>query len=590
MSTENKNIISDWKVFKRIVGLAMNDRFFLFFAIFLACLLAFLGPLKPFLVEYSVDQYILTYDGKGLVWMSTLLLILLLVDFLVRYVFSYLTSWLGQRVVYRLRRRVFSHILSLKMRFFDTTPIGTSVTRTLSDVETVNDIFSEGMINIVADLLTIVFILIFMFYQNWKISIVACITFPFMFYATYWFKESVKKNFQEVRNAIARLNSFLQEHITGMSVIQSFHAEDQEYQKFEKINQVYRDENIKTIWAYSVFFPVVEIILSVAIGLTVWYGSLKVIALEANPGTIISFIMYVNMLFRPLRVLADTFNTLQMGMVAAERVFKLLDTDEKIENNGTLKPENIKGEVRFENVKFAYDEKNLVLKGVDFTADAGQVLAIVGSTGSGKTSIINTLTRNYEIQSGVIRIDGIDIRDIELQFLQKHIGIVLQDVFLFNATILDNITLFDKNISRSKVIATAKEIGAHVFIERLPGGYDYTVLERGNTLSMGQRQIISFLRCLIYDPKILILDEASSSIDTESEIMIQQAIDKMIINRTSIIIAHRLSTIQHAKKILVMDQGHIVESGTQRELIEKDGYYARLYEIQFQKKDENITS
>ncbi len=580
---ENQDNKTDWRVLRRIIQLAMPDRVRVYLAVLLAILLSILGPLRPLLVERSIDNYVLKNNLNGLYIMFFWLVVVLILDSIVRYYFSFITSWLGQQVVYRLRTKVFNHIINLRLRYFDTNPIGMSVTRTISDVERVNDVFSEGLINIVADLLTILFILFFMFYTNWKLSLVACITFPFMFFATYWFKESVKKNFKGVRNAVAKLNTFLQEHISGMSVEQYFTAEGKEFEKFKNINITHRDENIKTIWSYSLFFPLIEIILSVAIGLTVWYGSLLVIDHEAQPGIIVSFIMYVNLLFRPLRVLADTFNTLQMGIVTAERVFQVLDTNESISNNGTLQPDTLHGEVSFNNVSFAYNDSNLVLKNINFKVNSGEILAVVGSTGSGKTSLINVLTRSYEIQSGDILIDNRSIKEYELHYLQNHIGIVLQDVFLFNASIYDNITLQNPAISREKVAQAAILIGADEFINKLPNKYDYQVMERGGTLSMGQRQIISFLRCLVYDPKILVLDEASSNIDSESESLIQKAVEKMIKGRTSIVIAHRLSTIQHADKILVMQHGEVVEMGSQSELLSNNKHYASLYKIQFEK-------
>ncbi len=584
MAEKQQNIsgsVFDWPLLKRIIGLARPYRTYFALASVLAIAIAVISPLRPFLIQYTVDGYVLRMDSQGLIMMTMILIAMLIVESLLQYGFIYITSWLGQSVIRNLRVRVFGHVIGLRLQYFDRTPIGTVTTRTISDVETINNIFSQGLVQIIADLLTIIAIIAFMLATNWKLTLVSLATFPLLLYSTYVFKESIKTAFQSVRNQVAKLNAFTQEHITGMRMIQIFNAQKREMDRFKEINKDHRDAHIQSIYAYSVFFPVVEVILASAIGLMVWYGANRVVHYETTIGTLIAFILYLNMLFRPLRMLADKFNTLQMGMVAADRVFALLDRKDIVENQGHHNPDTVQGDVRFEQVWFAYEDENYVLKGIDFHIKSGETLAIVGATGSGKSSIINILNRFYEIQKGSIKVDGVDLKDYKLDGLRKQIGMVLQDVFLFSGTVLENITLRDTAITREQVIEAAKAVGAHEFIMRLPGGYDYKVMERGATLSMGQRQLISFIRALVFNPAILILDEATSSIDTESEMIIQHAIDKMVVDRTSIVIAHRLSTIQKADKIMVMDKGEIKEAGTHDELLQLDGYYRKLYDMQF---------
>ena len=580
MSQEKKKF--DTRLLFRILSLAKPYRGYFIFAAFLAIALAPLSSARPYLIQQMVDEHIFKYDVEGMTRMVAILLSLLLLEVALQYVFNYLTSWLGQCVIRDLRVRVFKHISSLNLSYFDRTPIGTSTTRTISDIETINSVFSEGIITIVADLMTLIVVLSIMFWTSWKLTLACMVVLPFLLVGAKWFKNEVAQSFQVVRSSVTKMNGFLQEHITGMRVVQIFNVENQEREKFRQINYDYTGANLKAIFAYAVFFPLVEIVSAAALGIMVWYGSKGVIQNHITLGVLVAFPVYLNMLFRPIRMLADKFNTLQMGMVAAERVFNLIDDDKNIEKSGTKKVEILRGDVEFKNVNFAYENDNYVLKNVNFKLKNGQTMAIVGSTGSGKTTITSILNRFYEIQSGSITIDGTDIREFDLKNLRSKIAVVLQDVFLFSGTVFENITLRDPSVPRQKVIDCAKIIGADDFIMRLPGGYDYQVMERGATLSMGQRQLISFVRALVFDPDILILDEATSSIDPETEGVIQFAIEKLIAKRTSIIIAHRLSTIRHANNILVMDKGQAIEFGSHDALLKiEDGRYRELYEMQF---------
>lgn len=576
----------DVNLLRRVFRYVTPYRSIFAWSIILTILLAVLAPLRPWLIQFTLDKYILENDSSGLADMSLLMVALLLLQTGVQYFHTFFTNVLGQSVIKDLRVHVFNHISSLKLKYFDRTPIGQLITRTVSDLETIADIFSEGLIVIVGDILQVVAIITVMLYTDWKLTVVVLIPMPLLMMASYVFKEAIKSAFQVVRTQVANLNTFLQEHITGIRIIQYFARENQEMRKFKRINAKHRDAHIRSNWYYSIFFPVVEIISAVSIGLLVWYGSRSILSDEISPGVVVSFIMYINMLFKPIRELADKFNTLQMGMVGAERIFNVLDTDEKTENKGKYQPAELKGDIEFKNVWFAYNEENWVLKDISFHVRPGETLALVGATGAGKSSIINILNRFYEINRGSVKVDGKDIREYELNYLRSHITTVLQDVFLFSDSIANNINLNNQDISREELISAAREVGAHEFIQRLPGGYDYDVMERGATLSVGQAQLISFIRALVYKPRILVLDEATASVDTETERLIQNAINKLMQGRTSIVIAHRLSTIQNADRIIVLDHGEIKEMGSHQQLLKLDGYYKRLYDLQF--KSEGI--
>lgn len=568
---------------KRIFQYVKPYRNIFIYSIILTILLALIAPVRPFIIKYTLDNYILTGHYDGLVKMSILMLVLLVLQSVIQYSHTLLTNTLGQSAIKDLRIAVFNHITTLRLKYFDRTPIGQLITRTVSDLETIADIFSEGLIVIIGDILMVIVIIGVMIYRDLALTIVVLLPLPLLMIATSKFQKAIKSAFQEIRTEVSNLNTYLQEHITGISIIQYFAREDQEYKKFVKINSRYRDANIRSNWYYSIFFPVVEIISAMSMGLLVWYGAKSILTkpLDVTPGTITEFLMYISMLFRPIRELADKFNTLQMGMVGAERVFKVMDTDERTENKGTYAPSKMDGAISFRNVWFAYKDEQYVLKDLSFEVQAGHTVALVGATGAGKSSTINILNRFYDIQKGEIEVDGVDIRKYELNFLRQNIGTVLQDVFLFSDTIFNNITLNNPAIGMAEVVDAAKKVGAHDFIERLPGGYQYNVMERGATLSAGQAQLISFIRALVYNPSILVLDEATSSVDTETELLIQRAIDNLMFGRTAIVIAHRLSTIQKADQIIVLDKGEIKEKGTHQELLKIDGYYKRLYDLQF---------
>jgi ATP-binding cassette subfamily B protein len=570
-------------------------------SVLLAIVMAVFAPIRPYLIQLTVDmatgktvhipgwlrvfiaEQHLSDASQFIIAVTLFQVVFLFVETAIRFFFSFMTAALGQRVVKDLRIAVYEKIVGLNLRQFDTTPIGTLTTRTIDDIERINDIFSDGLIPIIADLLTIVFTLATMFWINWQLTLVSLAPFPIMIIATYFFKESVNKSFVEVRNAVASLNAFIQEHLSGMAVVQAFAAEGRELNKFKKINAEHRLANIKAIFAYSVFFPIVEVVLAISTGLLVWFIAGN--ALDA--GLLMSFILYLNQLFRPLRVIADKFNVLQMGMVAAERVFKVMDNSDQMppDSPDSVDAGILKGNIDFKDVWFAYKEEQYVLKGINFSIGAGQTVALVGHTGSGKTSIISLLNRLYTINKGDLLLDQKPVTAYTLESLRRNIGVVLQDVFLFSGSILDNITLRNPAITEAEVINAAKLMGLHDFIMQLPGGYQYHVMERGATLSLGQRQLISFIRALLYNPSVLVLDEATSSVDSETELLIEKATETLITGRTSIVIAHRLSTIRKADLIIVLDKGEVKEAGNHESLLQKGEFYARLYEMQFETKN-----
>jgi subfamily B ATP-binding cassette protein MsbA len=599
----------DLKLLGKILTFIKPYKVVFYTALFLTILLSVLTTARPILIEYVIDNFVSTPNAVQLLNYTLLLFGILLLESIVNFFFIYAANHLGQSIIRDIRVKLYKHILSFKLKYFDQTPIGTLVTRAVSDIETIANIFAEGLLVIFGDLLKIVVMIGAMFYFfDFRLVLIALSVVPVLYYATRLFQIKIKGAFQDVRNQVSALNAFVQEHISGMNIVQIFNRERAEMAKFEAINEKHKAANIRSIWYFSIFLPVIEIMSAISIGLVVWYGGLEAAEgagkvsvqllfkrwlgepiapdmLEISLGEITAIIIFVNMLFRPLRQLADRFNTLQMGMVASERVFKILETSDRIEDQGTTELSKVEGKIEFKDVHFGYTEGEEILKGISFTAEPGKTLAIVGATGAGKSTIISVLSRFYEIRSGGVYLDGVNIKDIQLSSLRAHLAVVLQDVFLFSDSIHNNITL-QKEISREEVEEAANFIGVDEFIETLPGAYDYNVQERGNMLSVGQRQLLAFLRAYVSNPSVLILDEATSSIDTQSEAVIQTAINKLTEGRTSIVIAHRLATIQKADKILVMDKGQIVEQGTHNELLQKGGYYTKLYEMQFKAEEE----
>ncbi len=573
------------RTLRRVVGLARPYRWAFNGAWALSLVLAPLASLRPLLMGYAVDEFVLKGNLQGLVRVIALLIGVLVLEASLQFLFSYLTSWLGQSIIRDLRVRVFDRINSLRLAYFDRTPVGRSITRTISDIESVNAVFSQGVITISADMLSMAVVLATMVYISPLLTGICLAFLPLLLLAAYYFKEGVRKSYEKVRVQVSNMNAFLQERISGMRIVQLFGAEKDEHDRFQEINGRLLKANEDGIFHYALFFPIVEIVSAATLGLMVWYGTRGVLDDSVTLGALVAFPQLIDRLYRPIRLIADKFNTLQMGLVASERVFEILDNEERIPDKGTLAPDALRGEVVFDGVWFSYagekPEENWVLRDVNFRVPAGETLAIIGPTGSGKTTIINLLGRFYDIQRGQILVDGHPAEEYRLEALRRRIAVVLQDVFLFSGTVLENITLRNPGISRERVVEAARTIGAHEFIERLPGGYDYEVKERGAALSMGQRQLISFVRALVFDPDILILDEATSSIDPESESVIRHAIETLIQKRTSIVIAHRLSTVQNAHQVLVLSKGEVLECGPPKELLQRaEGHYRQLYELQ----------
>ncbi|MDR9456838.1 MAG: ABC transporter ATP-binding protein [Salegentibacter sp.] len=573
----------DFNLFKRLLKYTNPYKITFYFVGVAAVLLSFFAVLRPYLLRVTIDDAIMPAEYENLVFFVSLMAGILLLEVIFQFLFIYYANWLGQEVVRDLRVNLFRHMLRFKMAYYDKSAVGRLVTRAVSDIETIASIFSQGLFMIISDILKMLVVVAFMFYQSWQLTLLVLTVLPIIMYATRVFQRKMKVAFEEVRTEVANLNTFVQERITGMKIVQLFTREKAEYENFKEINDKHRNAWVKTVWYNSIFFPIAEMATSITIGLIVWFGGLRAVEGDViTLGIIVAFIELSQMLFRPLRQIADKFNTLQMGMVAANRVFGILDTESSIKDEGKIEVTNLSGKIEFKDVRFSYVDDEEVLKGISFKAEPGETVAIVGATGAGKSTIINLLNRFYEIDSGKILVDGTDIRDINLKSLRSQIAVVLQNVFLFADTILHNITLNDPKISEEDVVTAAKQIGIHEFINTLPGGYHYNVKERGIMLSSGQRQLISFLRAYMSNPSILVLDEATSSVDTYSEILIQKATDKITQGRTSIVIAHRLATIKKADKIIVMDEGEIVEIGTHSELLKKEkGYYRNLYEVQF---------
>ncbi len=587
-STENKKVtgkVYDYKLFARLMSFAKTYRVQFVVAVLSVILLALFAAIRPVLLQQIIDDYITNKNAKQLLVFVIIMLSVLVFEVIFQFFFIYFANWLGQNIIKDMRTQLFKHLLHFKMQYFNNSSVGKLVTRVVSDIETIASVFGQGLFMIISDLLKMFVIAIVMIWMNWKLALIVFSILPILIFATKIFQKAMKSAFQEVRTEVSNLNSFVQERITGMRIIQLFTREEIEYEKFKSINEKHKKAWIRTVWYNSIFFPVAEILPSIAIGLVVWYGGLKAATDSSiSAGEIISFIMMNNMLFRPLRQIADKFNTLQMGMVAAERVFKIVDADETEIDLGKNSSISFKGDVSFKDVHFSYIEDEQVIKGISFEVNSGETVAIVGATGAGKSTIINLLNKFYDIDKGEIEIDGINIANYKLHELRDQIAVVLQDVFLFSDTIFNNITLKDESITLEEVKIAAKIIGIHDFIMTLPNNYHYNVKERGVMLSVGQRQLIAFLRASVSKPSILILDEATSSIDSHSEKLIQKATEKITKNRTSIIIAHRLATIQKADKIIVMEDGKIVEQGNHKQLLAKKGYYSRLYNIQFIQK------
>jgi len=586
MADKEKKIF-DVSLFKRLLQYIKPYKSI--FIISLVCVigLAAFGALRPYVLQQAIDTQIAERKYDGFVLYVAAMLLLLVLEVVAQLLFIYYASWLGQSVVKDIRVKLFNHILKFKMTYFDKSSVGVLITRSVTDMERIADIFGQGLFMIFSDLLKMLVVMGVMFVMNWKLALIVFTTLPLIVIATNIFQKYMKRAFEDVRTEVSNLNSFVQERVTGMKILQLFTRETTEYKKFKAINERHKKGWLKTVWYNSIFFPIAEFVSSMTMGAVIWIGGINsVVGQTASMGDLIAFTMFIPLLFRPLNQIANKFNTLQMGMVAADRVFKVLDTHSNIDDSGVIEANHFKGDISFANVRFSYVKDEEVLKGVSFNVEAGETVAIVGATGAGKSTIINLLNRFYEIDSGDIKIDGEDIKSMTLSSLRNQIAVVLQDVFLFADTILNNITLNNEYITEEDVVTAAKAIGIHDFIISLPGGYHYNVKERGVMLSSGQRQLISFLRAYVTNPSILILDEATSSVDSYSEQLIQDATDTITKGRTSIVIAHRLATIQQADKIIVMDAGQIVEMGTHKSLLrKKEGYYKNLYEVQFLKAE-----
>lgn len=585
--SKKKEEVFDVSLFKRLLTYIKPYKLVFFGVLFSVILIAVSGALRPKILQLAIDSNLATKTVEGFLPYVVLMGIMLIFEVVFQLLFIFYAGWLGQNVVKDVRVKLFNHLLRFKMQYYDNSSVGVLITRAVTDMERIADIFGQGLFTIFRDLLTMMVVSIFMIVMNWKLSLIVFIMLPVVLYATRVFQKYMKQAFEEVRTEVSNLNSFVQERITGMKILQLFTREDTEFKKFKEINERHKKGWLKTVWYNSIFFPIAELSTSITIGLIAWYGGLNVVLSgTASEGDLVSFIMFIPMLFRPLRQIADNFNTLQMGMVAATRVFKVLETESRIDDSGTIVAKSFEGNLSFKEVYFSYIKDETVLKGISFDVKAGETVAIVGATGAGKSTIINLLNRFYEIDEGVIAIDDTDIKLVTLSSLRNQIAVVLQDVFLFADTILSNITLNHPEVTEAQVVQAAKDIGIHEFISSLPEGYHYNVKERGVMLSSGQRQLISFLRAFVTNPSILILDEATSSVDSYSEQLIQTATDKITKGRTSIIIAHRLATVKKADKIIVMDSGKIVEQGTHKDLLKKEnGYYKNLYEVQFLKEE-----
>ena len=583
----------NFEVFKRLLSYWKNYKKLFFIAVLCVLLLAVLGPTRPKIIGYMVDEYIIkSQDGDMLLFWTLIVIGILIFEAILQFLSTYFANLFAQSIILDLRKKLMNHILTFRMKFFDQTPIGSLVTRVISDLEAITDVFSSGMMNVAGDLISLIIVIVWMFITNWQLALMTLLPIPILLIVTRVFARVIRGTLQEESKQVTRLNNFVQERLTGMSLVQLFNRQKKEFENFDEINKDHKQAHINAVWAYSIFFPVVEFLSSLSIALLLVWGALKVGGKTSDEiglmfGEIISFILWVHMLYRPIRQLADKFNILQRGTVRAERVFKIIDLEDHIEDKGLLQSCNFNSDIKFQNLYFAYNDEDWVLKNINLEIKKGSTVAFVGATGAGKSSIVNLIGRFYEYQKGEILLGDVNIKDINLDYLRKNIAIVLQDVFLFSDTVLNNVTLNDNSITREQVIAASKAVGAHDFIMKLPDNYDYELGERGGVLSSGQRQLISFIRAYVYNPHVLILDEATSSVDSESEELIQKATEKLTEKRTSIIIAHRLSTIQNADKIVVLDRGEVKEEGTHAELLKMGGFYKTLYDMQFSETKSN---